>query len=195
MKKIFIGSVLGFAVMSLTGMSAVSAPPNTQILDDILDQLTILDGKLNDKLEIRFPSVVNYPLDGTTGGYQVRVFCDRAFQVTGVYSTVRDPEGSVDFTYNSVLALNNIFDSSFTPPTSWAIEHNDFTVVAQPESAGYELLSQLEVDKPVGIADGGSFDILGTRDPNTGNTTITIGAVVETAQDPENECEIVIVDH
>jgi hypothetical protein len=49
-----------------------------------------------------------------------------------------------------------------------------------------------------GIADGGSFDIFGARTsadlgPDS-NDTISMGAVVETAQDPDNVCNIVIVD-
>jgi hypothetical protein len=154
---------------------------------------------LKGKPDIRTVRLVNFGLVGSDEFFQMRIFCSEAFQVNGVYATLRDPDGTLDVEYFDVFSLGGIFGDDFTPPLSWAVQHVDFDPEAGDSStAGYELLSQLQVEKPVGVAHGGSLDIFGFRTsadlgPDS-NDTISVGAVMETAQDPENVCSIVIVD-
>jgi hypothetical protein len=148
-----------------------------------------------DGLELRFVKLVNEPLAGMNPLFQIRVICDRAFNLTGLYVTGRDTTAMAPVTieYNDAVALNNIFGPGFGPPTSWEIAHTDTTAIASATSEGLELLSNMSI-QPIGIANGGSFDILGTRAPNTRQTLLSIGAVVETDRDPDNVCRIVLVD-
>ena len=146
--------------------------------------------------DIRSFTTVNFLLDGANPSFQIRVICSEAFEVSGVYATVRDPNNSIDIKYTRVVALSNIFGPEFEPPTSWRIGYVPFDPAPGGASTrGYELLSQLEVEKPVGIATGGSFDILGSRSGQNGDETISVAAVVETAPEAENICKIVIVDN
>jgi hypothetical protein len=168
-------------------------------IDTLQTSVNDIQAKLEDKPDIRFVKLVNFGLVGSDEFFQIRIFCSQAFQVNGVYVTVRDPDGTIDIQYFDVLGLSDIFGEGFTPPFSWAIRHVDFDPEGGGSStAGYELLSQLQVEKPVGIADGGSFDIFGARTSadlgSDSNDTISVGAVVETAQDPDNVCNVVIVD-
>jgi hypothetical protein len=145
---------------------------------------------------IRSFTVVNIPLDGADPAFQIRVICTKAFAVSSLYATVRDPDNSIDLHYAPVLALSNIFGPDFVPPTSWQIAHVPFDPAPGAASTeGYELLSQLAVATPVGIATGGSFDLFGSRAGHNGDETMSVAAVVETAPAAANPCQIVIVDH
>lgn len=149
--------------------------------------------KLDAKPEIRFISMVNEPLDGNSDNFQIRVLCSEAFNINSMYITTRDSSTSVDISYNSVSLLNNVFGAGFAPPTSWRVAHTDFSTIAAASSGGHELLSNMNVAS-LGVGTGGSFDILGSRSPNTQQTMISVGAVVETVNTPENNCRIVLVD-
>ncbi len=158
-----------------------------------------IETNLKSKPDIRSVQLVNFGLVGNDEFFQIRIFCSEAFQVNGVYATARDPDGTIDLDYFDVFVLGGIFGDDFAPPFSWAIQHVDFDPESGDSSiAGYELLSQLQVEKPLGVPHGGSLDIFGFRTsadlgPDS-NDTISVAAAVETAQDPENVCSIVIVD-
>lgn len=146
--------------------------------------------------DIRSFTVVNSPLDGANPTFQIRVICPQPFLVSGLYATIRDPENSIDIRYTTVFALSNIFGPDFAPPFRWSVAHVPFDPAPGAASTrGYELLSQLGVEKPVGIASGGSFDILGSRSGQNGNETVSVAAVVETDSEDDNSCRVVIVDN
>ena len=150
-----------------------------------------IEAQLDGKPDIRFIKLVDFDISGGTDPFQIRVFCNEAFQVKSVFATVRG--GRLDIAYNDVVALGNIFGETFAPPFGWSIRHTDFDPPSgAPSTRGYELLSQLQVEKPVGIAVGGSLDILGVAAGE--GERIWVGAVLNTAQDSANICQIVIVD-
>jgi len=193
-------------VLSLdTSPLASQGPPEGSLeeleakVDTLQATTNNIEANLKGKPDIRSVRLVNFGLVGSDEFFQIRLFCSEAFQVNGVYATVRDPDGTIDVEYFDVFALGGIFGDDFAPPFSWAIQHVDFDPEGGDSStAGYELLSQLQVEKPVGVAHGGSLDIFGFRTSTDlgpdSNDTISVGAVVETAQGPENVCSIVIVD-
>ena len=148
---------------------------------------------IDDKPQIRFISLANVVLDGTAPDFQIRVFCEKSFNLKTVYATVRDATTSVDVTFDGVRLQGPVFGTDVAPPTAWFVAHQDLTVEVGTESFGYELLSNMEIPA-LGVGAGGSFDILGTRSPNTGATVMTIGAVVESSGAPDNSCEVIIRD-
>ena len=137
----------------------------------------------------------NFLLDGNTQRFQIRVFCPDAFDLSSLYVTVRDADSSSQVRFFQSTALNGIMGVGYAPPYGWNIDHVDFGPYSvSRRSTGNELLSQMAIEKPVGIAQGGSFDILGTRINGNGNETISIAAVVDTDEASASACKIVVVD-
>jgi hypothetical protein len=196
---LFAALVLDVVPLASQGPSEGSIEELEAKIDALQTTANNIEANLKGNLDIRSVKLVNFGLVGGDEFFQIRIFCSEAFQVNGVYATVRDPDGTIDVEYFDVFALGRILGDDFAPPLSWTIQHVDFDPEGGDAStAGYELLSQLEVEKPVGVAHGGSLDIFGLRissdlGPDS-NDTLSVGAVVETAQDSENACNIVIVD-
>ncbi len=149
--------------------------------------------ELAEKPQLRFVKLENHVLDGNSAAFQIRFICSESFNVRSVYITARDPSTTVGFNYTGVSLLSNPFGPALTPPTHWQVGHTDFNTTVSASSVGYELLSNMSVPS-LGVGAGGTFDISGSRSPNTQVSTMTIGAVVETTNKPENSCRIVVVD-
>lgn len=169
-------------------------------VDTVDGKIDVLDGKLDDleslvtsKPAIRFVKLANFVLAGGNSQFQIRLLCDSSFGVKSFLVTARDVSQNVDINFFRARLLSNPFGGDITPPTGWSVGHADFPIVAGASSAGHELLSNMGVPL-LGIPDGASFDIFGSRSPNTGVTTLTIGATVETDANTENSCKIVVVD-
>jgi hypothetical protein len=144
--------------------------------------------------EFRFVKLANEVLDGTSPAFQIRLICDETFNVNSFLITARDPGTAVNVDFNRVMIFSNPFGDDLAPPSGWSVGHQDFAIAIGASSSGNELLSNMNVPA-LGIAQGATFDVIGSRSPNTQATVFTIGAAVETTRDPENECRIVVVDH
>jgi len=162
-------------------------------VDDLNGKLGDVEGLLNTRPELRFVKLPNFVLVGSSAGFQIRLVCDASFSVKSFIVTARDATQDVDINFYRVRILNNPFAPDLSPPSGWSVGHTDFPIVAQESSAGHELLSNMGVTQ-LGLPVGASFDIFGSRWPNTGITTLTIGATVETEADTDNMCQISVVD-
>ena len=143
--------------------------------------------------DLRFVELTNFVLDGDRAQFQIRLLCDEAFVVKSMYTTVRDETEPVDFRFSRAVLLNDVFDGAVAPPTSWRVAHEDLEIEIGDNSGGVELLSNMDIPA-LGVGDNGSFDIIGSRNPNTRASTMSIGAVVKTNNIAANECRIVVVD-
>lgn len=137
----------------------------------------------------------NFLLDGNTQRFQIRVICPEAFELSSLFVTVRDPDSSSQVKFYNTRALGGIMGPGYLPPYGWNIDHVDFGPYnVYRSSTGNEILSQMAVEKPVGIAKGGSFDLFGTRIGGSGNESISIAAIVDTAENSTAACNIAVVD-
>jgi hypothetical protein len=132
------------------------------------------------------------PLAGVAGSFQVSVDCDRAITIASIYAKVHDPDGLIDISYISVDLVSAPFHSG-PLPNAWSL---DFTAhdpgPGVGSTAGYELMSHLQVDTPVGIPQNARLAILASKANFDGNETIDVGVVYFGAPDA---CSIVIVDN
>ncbi len=143
--------------------------------------------------ELRFVEKPNFVLDGNTPSFQVRLICKEPFEVQSYIVTPRDPSSRVRVKFYKAMQLANPFSGGLTPPYGWNIAHQDFSLFALRASNGAELLSNMNI--PQLAMAGTSFDLFGTRSPNTHQTTLTLGAVVKTKEKPGNKCGFTVIDH
>lgn len=146
-------------------------------LDSMDGQLGVIDEKLNDKPSIRHLTVTNAFIDGF---FSIGVNCSASFQVKAVYGLITGNETFTNVTYTEVTATGDFTGDGFS--SVWRIRHTAFGPARGPESlAPYELLSQLQVELPVGVPGGGFFEVGGIVE-GFAPITLSAGAVVETAQ-------------
>jgi hypothetical protein len=162
-------------------------------VDDLSGKLDDVEGLLNTRPELRFVKLPNFVLAGTNAVFQIRLLCDASFSVKSFIVTARDATQSVNIDFYHAMILSNPFGPDLSPPSGWNVGHTDFPIDAGASSQGHELLSNMGVTQ-LGLPVDASFDIFGSRTPNTGLTTLTIGATIETEADIDNTCQIVVVD-
>lgn len=117
------------------------------------------------------------------GHFAIVLQCRDHFQVKAVYAKVDDPDSPdhrIEVRYFNVFAREDSDN-----PESWQIDHKDFDPRRGRASlAGYELLSKLEVEKPVGIARGVALVISGEVEFSGGSNMddeLTVTAIFESA--------------
>ena len=188
-------SLIVAVLLTAATSSAVARTSLTEMdakLDQINAKVDTVQATLDAHPERRFVKNVGFVLDGNNSQFQMRVSCDAAFRVESFIITARDATAAVDVTYTRASILANPFGPDLTPPSGWNVGHTDYPTTVGANSNGHELLSNMGIPQ-LGVVDA-TFDIFGTRNPNTGATTLTIGATVETSADPANTCRITVVD-
>ena len=119
--------------------------------------------------QVQSEEVMSVPLTGFTSQFSIRFQCASPCTVTSVYVKTHDPDGVLDVNYYSCSMLG-----SFTG----LIEHFDFDPApALSNQDGFELLSNLQVDAPVGVADGATLVFGVNKNAFDGNETIDVGVV------------------
>ena len=168
-------------------------PPSTQTqIDNIETETDKIQMVSDDAHTVKYVKVLDRPTnDDAFPGFQISVECDKNFLVTSLIATVSDPDSTIDIRYVEAVLLGPGFGFNQVP-TSWKIKHTDLDPSASSSQQGFELLSQMEIEIPIGVAANGIFSVLGdvTASTDESNDTIDIGAVVTTSQDAQ--CSVII---
>jgi len=164
--------------------------------DTLQTSVDDIETNLNAKLDIKHVTAGPVAIDFA---FDIRVQCSENFQVKAVYSSVDDPDNDIDIRYiapppTSTGAMRAVGNFDGTIPKSWEILHAAFFDPAASRSESpYELLSQLDPERPIGIPGGGFLQIIGVAESTLDNTndTLSVGAVVETSQTAT--CSVTII--
>ena len=94
--------------------------------------------------------------------------------------------------YTSVSILFDIFMTGMSP-FNWDIRRTIFDPSAGVLStSGVELLSQMQVESPIGVPEGGRLSLLASKSGLLGNETIDVGVVYF---GPSGACSILVIDN
>jgi len=129
-----------------------------------------------------YVTLLDQPLSDSGEYFQLAVTCDKNFLLHTLIATVYDPDSNVNISYDRALLMGGGFGFNQAPHT-WHIDVVNTYHPGNMDNKGYELLSDMKIDKPVGVAAGGSFHIGGFVNSSTDKSTINIGAFVTTSQD------------
>ena len=209
-KVVVVITVVAVVFSFLVAVHAQPVPPPGSIIAriDALEQSVLnaiaalqtsvddIETNLNAKLDIKHVTAGPVAIDFA---FDIRVQCSENFQVKAVYSSVDDPDNDIDIRYiapppTSTGAMRAVGNFDGTIPKSWEILHAAFFDPAASRSESpYELLSQLDPERPIGIPGGGFLQIIGVVESTLDNTndTLSVGAVVETSQTAT--CSVTII--
>ena len=188
--SLVIGALL--AVAASSSVARTSLEQMDAKLDQINAKVDTVQATLDSRAERRFVQNTSIVLDGSNPQFQLIMTCDEPYRVESFIITARDAGGSVDINFFRASVLSTPFGTDLTPPFGWEIGHTDYSITIGAASAGHEMLSNMGIPQ-LGLVDT-TFNIFGTRSPNTQATTLIVGATVETSADPANECTIGVFD-
>ena len=136
---------------------------------------------------VKYLKVLDQPTnDDALTRFQIDVICDKDFLVHALIATVNDPDSTIDIQYDDVNLVGSGFGFNQVP-TSWFIKHVDLNPSSAESQKGFELLSQMEIERSVGVAANGKFTVFGdvTASTDESDDTIDLGAIVTTSQDAQ----------
>ncbi len=137
-----------------------------------------IEARLDETLVIRHITNYGAAIEGLKP-FSIVVSCTENYLVKGLYADVSTTGGStINLVYNQVRAKGDFTDTGII---FWRMGSTSFDPAIGAESVlPYQLLSQMNVNHPVGIPAGGLFIIDGAVQ-SVGDGSLSIGAVVLTS--------------
>ncbi len=147
-------------------------------LNGIEGRFAGIEARLEETLVIRHITSWGAAIEGLKP-FSIVVSCTENFLVKGLYADVSATGGStIDVVYDQVRAKG---DFTGTGIIFWRMGSTSFDPTIRAESVlPYQLLSQMNVNHPVGIPAGGLF-VIDAAVQSVGHGFINVGAVVVTS--------------
>ena len=178
-----LGSQLATIQTTLNGIATAIARVEArlaaiqQTVNGIAGRLAGIEARLEETLVIQHVTNYGAAIEGLKP-FSIVVTCTENYLVKGLYADVSTTGGTINLVYNQVRAKGDFTDTGIT---FWRMGSTSFDPAIGAESVlPYQLLSQMNVNHPVGIPAGGLFIIDGAVQ-SVGDGSLSVGAVIMTS--------------